>query len=103
VPFYAAVLGLGTETSPMPGVDEDYTTFTVDGRSVAGTAPPPEGLPPHWNVYLYVEDIDDAAERATVLGGSEVAPRLDIPWVGRFAFPSDPFGAAVCLMVDPPE
>ncbi len=102
-PFYAAVFGLGTETSPMPGQDVDYTTFTVGGRSVAGSAPPPEGVPPHWNVYLYVDDIDDAADRATVLGGSEVAPRMDIPGVGRFAFLSDPFGAAFCLMVDPPE
>jgi len=102
-PFYAAVLALGTETSPMPGTEEDYTTFTVGGRPVAGAAPPPDGVSPHWNAYLYVEDIDDAADRATVLGGNEVAPRMDIPGVGRFAFLSDPFGAAFCLMVDPPE
>ena len=38
---------------------DDYTCLMVEGRPVGGAFPPQmEGIPPHWEVYLNVEDCD---------------------------------------------
>jgi predicted enzyme related to lactoylglutathione lyase len=96
--FYADVLGMGSKTSPMG--DQTYTTITnVEERMIGGVMNPPmEGLPPHWNVYFNVEDVDATAARAVELGGQVVAPGFDVPDVGRMAVLSDPQGAMFNLM-----
>jgi predicted enzyme related to lactoylglutathione lyase len=100
--FYAEVLGVGFEEMPMEG-GPAYTCLVVDGRQVGGVTPPPmEGVPPHWNVYLNVESVDDTVARATALGGSVVAPAFDVPGVGRLAVLADPQGGMFSLMQNPP-
>ena len=42
----------------------------LPANTVALIAPTAEGVPPHWNVNLRVEDADATGERATSLGGA---------------------------------
>lgn len=99
--FYGDVLGVGWEEQPMED-GTPYTCMIVDGRQVAGAMPPPmDGVPPHWNVYFNVEDVDATVAKATSLGGTVVAPAFDVPGVGRMAVLSDPQGGMFNLMAVP--
>jgi len=92
--FYQTVLGITTETADMPS--GPYTTFMVDGRSVAGMMKISEDwgpVPPHWDLYFAVEDADATLGKAAAAGGKAVVPAMDIPDVGRFAGITDPQGA----------
>ena len=53
--------------------------------------------PPHWAVYLAVEDCDESLAKASELGGQVYMPPLDIPQ-GRFGVIGDPHGAVLALM-----
>jgi hypothetical protein len=53
-------------------------------------------LPPGWTLYVAVDDVDAAAEKAESLGGEIVVPAHDIP-VGRWAMLKDPGGAMICV------
>ena len=60
------------------------------GASAAGiAAQPPEeaqrGIPPHWNVYLTVDDVDAAAIGAVEHGGAVLAEPFDVFDAGRMA------------------
>jgi uncharacterized protein len=57
-----------------------------------------EGVPPHWNIYFNVEDVDASVAKAEELGGKTVAPAFDVPGVGRMAMVSDPQGASFWVM-----
>ena len=97
--FYETVLGITTETADMPS--GPYTTFIVDGRSVAGMMQISKDwgpVPPHWDLYFAVENVDLTMEKAVELGGRVDVPAMDIPDVGRFAGISDPQGAMFFVM-----
>lgn len=80
------------------GPDGVYTMFKLKGRD-AGAAcmlQPAEvalGIPPHWNVYVAVEDADAATHRAVLLGGKALMAAFDVFEVGRMAILQDPTGA----------
>jgi uncharacterized protein len=102
-PFYSATLGMGTEQQDMPDGSGVYSMFTVGGKTIAGSmAPQMAGLPPHWNVYFNVDDVDAAVAKAKDLGAQEVVPIFDVEGVGRMAVLVDPQGAAFNLMQNPP-
>jgi predicted enzyme related to lactoylglutathione lyase len=96
--FYADVLGMGSKTEPMG--DDTYTVLTnAEGRMVGGAMNPPmENVPPHWNIYFNVEDVDAAVAKTVELGGQVVAPAFDVEGVGRMAVLADPQGAMFNLM-----
>jgi predicted enzyme related to lactoylglutathione lyase len=100
LPFYADVLGMGNEVSMAMPNGEDYIVLSdVDGKQVAGACPPPmPGLPPHWNVYFQVEDVDATVAKVGELGGSAMAPAFDVPGVGRMAVLADPQGGMFNVM-----
>jgi predicted enzyme related to lactoylglutathione lyase len=86
--FYGNVVGW----QPEPYGD-DYTVFNVGGTGIAGlSSMMMPGMPPSWLVYFEVADTDASAAQATDLGGTVLAPPMDIP-AGRFAVLSDPQGA----------
>jgi len=88
--FYRALFGWDAVTSPG---DMPYTEFKLGGESIAGGMNPPmPGIPPLWNIYFAVADTDATVARATELGGSVIAPAMDIE-PGRFAVLADPQGA----------
>lgn len=99
--FYADVLGATFE-----GPD-DYRELVVGDRHVAGamTMPPqmPAEVSAHWLTYFAVDDTETTVAKAQELGGSIVAPPMDID-AGRIAVIVDPAGAAfgVIKLTNPP-
>ena len=100
--FYEKVLGWKSESMPMPDGGA-YTVFTTgEGAKVAGAMAPtpdiPEGVPPHWGIYVTVKDVDAAVAAAEANGGTVVMPAMDMPEVGRMAHIRDPQGAHIALI-----
>jgi uncharacterized protein len=100
--FYTQVFGLETEDTPIPeeAGGGTYVQFQKSGKYVAGLAAqqPQEkeqGIPPHWNTYIAVEDAELVAKEAEQLGGTIVAPAFDVMESGRMAVVLDPTGAAI--------
>jgi predicted enzyme related to lactoylglutathione lyase len=97
VAFYRSLFGWDIKEAPLGG-GETYSMFTMRGREVAAayTMRADErqmGIPPHWNAYVTVDDVDATAERAPVLGGKVIAPPFDVMDAGRMAVIQDPTGA----------
>ena len=55
-------------------------------------------MPTHWVVYLSVADCAAALLKATSMGGSIVAPTMEIPNLGRIAKRADPQGASFAVV-----
>ncbi len=94
--FYGKLFGWTLEPAPLPGVE--YTLVKYGGQQMGGImAMPPkcEGVPPHWGVYVTVDDVDATAKLAEDMGGKVCVPPTDIPEVGRFCVLEDPQGAAI--------
>lgn len=94
--FYGSLFGWGANDFPM-GPNEFYTMFQLDGRDAAAAyqMKPDRAaiIPPHWNLYVAVEDADAVAGRVTELGGNVVEPPFDVFTFGRMAVIADPTGA----------
>jgi hypothetical protein len=56
-----------------------------------------QGVPPHWNNYITVADVEEAAPRIAELDGNLLMPPLDVLEAGRMALGTDPTGAAFAL------
>jgi len=54
-------------------------------------------VPPHWMLYIRVENVDKPAAKAVELGGKQIVPPTDIPNIGRFSIIQDPTGAMFSL------
>lgn len=92
--FYAGLLGWQVQDAGMEGFT--YLLAQSDGDMVAGMM----GLdaqagspPPHWLVYVAVDDCDRTAADIAAAGGRVVRGPEDIPGTGRFAVAADPQGA----------
>ena len=53
--------------------------------------------PPHWNLYVAVENADQIAARATELGGTVLVAPFDVMTFGRMAVIQDPSGAVFSI------
>jgi hypothetical protein len=82
----------GTYTVAKQGEEMVAGIFDITGHE--GT----EGVPPHWFMYIEVEDVDRAAQTTAEAGGKVQRPPFDVPGVGRIAVVSDASGAMVGLM-----
>jgi predicted enzyme related to lactoylglutathione lyase len=99
--FYSELLGWKTEDLPMPG-GVPYTMASVGANNVAALGglsaeDKAHGIPPHWNLYVNVSNVDEMAKKAASLGGQVFAPAFDVLDVGRMAVIGDPSGATLCL------
>jgi predicted enzyme related to lactoylglutathione lyase len=75
-----------------------YHLLRLRGQEVAGlSAVMGEGTSPSWSVYVAVDDVDAACERASAAGGTIVVVPMDVMDAGRMAFVVDPTGAALGL------
>jgi len=94
--FYSELFGWKTDDMPMG--DMTYTVVKAGDKEIGGIMPIPEqakGTPPHWGLYVTVDDVDATAKKAEELGAKTIVPLTDIPDVGRlFAF-QDPQGAII--------
>ena len=103
--FYSDVLGVTWEDMSMEGMTYSVLT-TADGQQWAGAFTPGDDMPPmppHWNTYLAVPDVDAAVAKVTELGGNVFAPAFDVPTVGRMAMVADPQGGMFWLMKPEPR
>lgn len=96
--FYQTLFGWQPDDMPM-GPDDFYTMFRLEGRNAAAayTLRPEQrsqGVPPHWRLYVAVENADTAAQQAAALGGQVLVPAFDVFDAGRMAVLQDPTGAA---------
>ena len=93
--FYTSVVGWTvkqSENSPMP-----YHEIQRPGGGWVGgivATPPQVTAPPHWGMYLLVDNVEEAVSRVEAAGGKSLSPLIDIPKVGRFRTVTDPQGAA---------
>jgi predicted enzyme related to lactoylglutathione lyase len=99
--FYAMLFGWEYEDMPA-GEGVTYTMAKLQGRSAAAISPQQadeaaQGIPPHWNVYVTVEDVDATAGKVADAGGQLLAPPFDVFDAGRMAVLADPAGAVLCL------
>jgi hypothetical protein len=99
--FYGAVFGWQFDATEL-GEGETYTSLMLDGRPVGGMLDLversiPEEIPPHWQVYFVVEDLDAAIEQATGSGGSVMMGPIESP-AGRIAILQDPGGAPFAVI-----
>jgi predicted enzyme related to lactoylglutathione lyase len=99
--FYSGLFGWKAEDNPV-GDGVYYSMQLVDGKNVAAISPQPQqqrdaGVPPTWNSYISVENVDAVAERARELGATVHAEPFDVMDAGRMAVIQDPQGAHFLL------
>ena len=80
--FYGRLFDWDYDDQP---IDENttYSMAKVGGRSAAAISPqqPDEaqqGVPPHWNVYVTVDDVDAVTGKVGDNGGNVLAPPFDV-------------------------
>jgi predicted enzyme related to lactoylglutathione lyase len=97
--FYSALFGWSVEKMPME--DMTYTVLKAGEEGIGGIMPMPadaQGVPPHWGVYVTVDDVDAIAKKAEELGAKTVVPLTDVPNVGRLCAFQDPQGAVISVI-----
>lgn len=99
--FYSTLFGWKIKDTDM-GPGGIYTIFTRDGVDVAAlmtldTKQREMGIPPYWGAYVTVENADEAAKKASSLGGTVVMEPFDVMEHGRMAVITDPQGATFCV------
>jgi predicted enzyme related to lactoylglutathione lyase len=101
--FYQDVLGVTMRDIHIDG-ELTYTLVQADGVPVAGIfkiGPELGDMPPHWSVYLEVDDCDATADQAIGRGATEMV-RQDSP-AGRFAMLTDPQGGNFSIIKTDPD
>jgi predicted enzyme related to lactoylglutathione lyase len=96
--FYASVFEL--EQERVSGFGQAYWTLHKGSKAVGGVMQHegmPKSVPPHWNTYFAVSDVDASTERLQQLGGEVFEGPFERPY-GRVSAVADPFGAEFCLI-----
>jgi predicted enzyme related to lactoylglutathione lyase len=106
VEFYRNALGFGVTEMEL-GEMGTYHMLTRNETAVCGiwdtrALPEMADAPPHWAVYLSVEDVDARIEECQKHGASVLAGPMNIPTVGRIALIQDPQGALIRLFQPEP-
>lgn len=95
--FYSGLFGWDFDDQPIDAANGVYYSIaTLNGLDVGAIAPPDAtavGVPPHWNSYVSVDDVDAVAAAVAPAGGTVIAPPFDVMDAGRMAVLQDPTGA----------
>jgi uncharacterized protein len=101
--FYGELFGWKFADMPMgdePGAAV-YSMAQLNGRDVGAIAPLGDqaaaGVPPHWNSYVAVSDVDATTALVEKAGGQVFAPPFDVLDAGRMAVVADPTGGTIAL------
>jgi predicted enzyme related to lactoylglutathione lyase len=95
--FYGGVFGWTAEMDPRPEAG-GYGMLKLRGKSVAGLGPQQNpNMPPYWNVYVTVDNVDDSLAKAKEAGGTVAAGPIDVFDAGRMGVVQDPNGTFVSL------
>jgi len=97
VAFYRALFGWDLNDVPL-GPGETYSMFQLKGKEVSAASTLQQeqrqmGVPPHWNSYVTVKNVDESAKKAQSLGGKLLMPPFDVMDAGRMAVLQDTTGA----------
>jgi len=99
--FYSGLFGWEYDEQPV-GEGATYSMAKLGGHTAAAISPQrdderAQGVPPHWNVYVTVDDVDGAARAVGEHGGQVLAEPFDVFDAGRMTVIADPAGAVVSL------
>lgn len=101
--FYVDLFGWKYDDALMSDNPNDiYRMFTQNGKVVCAVSKQmaevaQAGVPPMWNVYFTVADVDLKAKEAEAAGGSLLMPPFDVFDSGRMTVISDPAGGVISL------
>ncbi len=100
--FYSGLFGWEIDDQDLPEGMGTYTNFRVGGKAVAGGSKQRDeeasgGVPPHWNLYIAVDDCDIYTKKAEAAGGTIVMQPFDVMELGRMSVIADPTGGMVGL------
>ena len=102
--FYVKVVGWKPESVGM-GDYHDFSMLPPGSREPEAGICHARGenadMPPHWLIYIVVDDLDRSVDDCVKLGGTVVAPPRGMMG-GRFCVIRDPAGA-VCGLYQPPS
>lgn len=95
--FYTELFGWSFNDVPM-GPDSFYTMLQLSGKDVAALYQMDkdmlaQGIPPHWQSYISVENADETAKAITAGGGKLMMEPFEVGEHGRMAVAQDPTGA----------
>jgi predicted enzyme related to lactoylglutathione lyase len=105
--YYAKHYGWQKDFAHDMGAMGTYQIFRTDkplytggmmNRSGPGM---PEGIPPHWQYYFTVDDIEAAQERVIEAGGKILLPPMDVPGGSRILQATDDQDGHFALMQGP--
>ena len=100
--FYQQLFGWTWKEQTMEN-GQIYTSIKAGEQPVGGILSTDNALsettpPPHWGVYVTVDNVDRTLELAQSLGAKVFVPPTDIPDTGRFAVFADPQGAVLSII-----
>jgi predicted enzyme related to lactoylglutathione lyase len=95
--FYHDVFGWHAD----PGKDSSGYLHIKNGDKHIGGIPPAQhrnpNVPPHWLLYILVQDCDASTAKATAGGATVLMPATTMEGVGRWSIVADPQGAVFAL------
>lgn len=99
--FYGSLFGWSFDDLPV-GDGVVYSMATIGGDNVAAISPQQAeqaaaGVPPHWQMYVTVADVDATTALVEGAGGAVHVPPFDVMDAGRMAVINDPTGAFLML------
>jgi predicted enzyme related to lactoylglutathione lyase len=99
--FYGQLFGWEFDDQEIPDSGGAvYSMARRNGREAAAVSSLPEdqaqmGVPPHWNSYVTVNDVDATVAAVPKAGGTVLAPAFDVMDAGRMAVIADSTGAVI--------
>jgi uncharacterized protein len=102
--FYSTVIGWTVQPF-RPGPDAYDMVARPGGVPIGGvmTIPPGMNFPPHWEMYVAVDKLEDAIAKIEKLGGKSLGPLIDVPEVGRMRTMQDAQGAVFAIIEPAPR
>lgn len=99
--WYAELFGWEVDTQDTQG-GPPYAMFLKQGKSVAGIGQMNDemkkgDIPPQWNNYVCVADVNAVTEKVKENGGTVTVPPMQVLDAGWLAFFVDPQGASFCV------
>jgi len=99
--FYTGLFGWTTQDFPM-GEGEPYKLWVQGDKPSGGMMrlDPKQfaSVPPHWMIYVKVDDCDAAVAKVKTTGGAVKHEPFDVPNIGRIAIIADPTGAMIGII-----
>jgi predicted enzyme related to lactoylglutathione lyase len=99
--FYEGLVGWQGADTPRPGGGGTYVRVSAGDDEQGGIyqmeGPQFEGVPSHWAVYVWVEDVAATTAKARELGAQVLLEPMEVPEIGHMAIFKDPTGAPFAI------